>query len=47
MLTDPAAGARADRVLLARVLDAHLVVLGCRRRVRPDTGDIPDPPAVS
>jgi hypothetical protein len=51
MLTDPAAGARADRVLLARVLDAHLVVLGCRRRVRPDTGDDPDlpaaPPAVS
>ncbi|WP_224392429.1 hypothetical protein [Pseudonocardia sp. ICBG1293] len=38
MLSDPVAGAPADRVLLARVLDAHLVVLGCRRRVRPGTG---------
>ncbi|MEQ3541918.1 hypothetical protein WHI96_24195 [Pseudonocardia tropica] len=47
MLTDPVAGAPADRVLLARVLDAHLVVLGCRRRVHPDTGDDPAPPAMS
>ncbi|WP_226353579.1 MULTISPECIES: hypothetical protein [unclassified Pseudonocardia] len=46
MLVDPAVTAPVDRVLLARVLDAHLVVLGCRRRVRPDTGDDAAPPAV-
>lgn len=46
MLVDPAVTAPADRVLLARVLDVHLVVLGCRRRVGPHTGDDAAPPAV-